>query len=555
MAMKIQLALQGGGAKIAALMAVMEAVQSLEQEGVLKISRLAGTSAGSLIGCLFAAGIPMQTLRASLLAGQGKDLLGLFPRPSMRQMMMQPILGRPFWSTTLLEKGLEKYFADEGMSQLKHLKTEVLIVAANLGTSAKEVYRGDAFIVSSIIDSCGLPYFFRTWDKNGGKVIVDGGICENLPSSELTETADEPVVAVTFQPTTPGTPRDVRSFTLALLETAMNNSIERAKKGLKETSIHTIETDITTFDFARGIEYGLRDKNVYGLAKRNAEDFFRKFVAQKLQEREINAAALKRIEQEELAMRKPAAVTAREQQDIGGDFWADQSPTTDHLMRQIGKVYEVQHSARKFKYSKCSFAVQANCLLQEGELLYGSPDSFSYRLTFQPVDEPIYCVSVALSPTPEAKFLGKTKWTLRDTENNIIESIDVAVRNPDQPEARELLLFFNPILRPGNGAYSLLFQDQAMLLMPKLLRHEKDVLEFCPRRATGTVDRIDLLLHVPERLKDSIYMEPQSKVHPGRPMTEGEVTDYAVPFGFHTLGWTGENLAAEEIFGVNVFYK
>lgn len=104
MTMKIQLAIQGGGAKIASLMAVMEAVQSLEVERVLKVSRIAGTSAGSLIGCLFAAGISMQTLRASLLGGVGKSLIGLFPPPKLRQMVMQPVSGRPFWSTRSLQQ-------------------------------------------------------------------------------------------------------------------------------------------------------------------------------------------------------------------------------------------------------------------------------------------------------------------------------------------------------------------------------------------------------------------------------------------------------------------
>ncbi len=566
MTMKIQLALQGGGAKIASLMAVMEAIQSLESEEVLKVSRIAGTSAGSLIGCIFAAGISMQTLRASLLAGKGKSLIGLFPTPKLRHMVTQPVSGRPFWSTRELEKGLAILFREQEVFKLSDLKrktgTEVLIVAANLGTSTKEVYQGNDDIISSILDSCGLPYFFRTWDIGGraGRVIVDGGICENLPSSELKDDPDDPIVAVTFPPTRPGTPQDVKSFTLALLETAMNNSIDRAKSALPSDRIHTIDTDIATFDFERGLEYGLRDHNVYSRARERAEAWFRKFVHDKLHEKEANAAALKRMEQEKLAAAKSEPSKIQEQWGIGGDFWVAQSAATVYLMRQIGKAYKLQHSHSKFKFLRCTFAVQANCLLEEHEPLYGTPDWFSYRSTFQPMNQPIYCISVALTSTPQAKFLGKTRWTVRDINNNIIETIDVPIQtssilDSEHSEERELLMFFNPVLQPNNGPYSLLFQDEAMLLMGPLLNNKRDELEFYPRRAFGTVDRIDLLLHVPNRLKDSISMERRPNDRSGRAMTEGELADYTVPFGFHTLGWTGENLTVEDSFGVNLLYR
>jgi predicted acylesterase/phospholipase RssA len=556
--LKIQLALQGGGAKISTLMAVMEAIQKLEQEKLLKVVRVAGTSAGSLVGCLHAAGVKMETLRASLLAGHGNTLVSMFPPPKLRQMAWQLFSARPFWSTKSLEKGLQDLFKEKGVFKLGDLKkktgTEVIVVAADLGTSDKVIYNDDKDdIVKAIINSCAIPYYFRTWDKGGrtGEVIVDGGICENLPSSELKETPDEPVVAVTFQPTRPGTPQDVRAFTLALLETAMNNSIDRAKRELKEDSIHIIKTDLTTFDFKRGLEYGLTDENAYCRAFERAEAFFRKFVEIKLKEQEANAAALKRMEQEALAS-KPARP---EKQDIGGDLWGDQSPTILHIMKQISKVYEVQHAQNKFKYLRCTFAVQANCLLEEGETLYASPDWYSYRLTFQPMDEPIPCLSVALTPTPHAKFLGKTKWTVRDAANNIIESIDVPSRNPNFPGERELLLFFNPVMKPNSGPYSLLFQDEAMLLMEPLLNKKRDELAFYPRRAFGKIDRIDLLLHVPDRLKNAIQMESKGGAVPGRPMTKGELADYSVPFGFHTLGWTGENITVEDNFGVNLFYR
>jgi predicted acylesterase/phospholipase RssA len=70
---KVQLAIQGGGAKIVDLMATLEAIEELEKEGRLKVTKIAGTSAGSIVGAFFAAKIPMDTIRTNLREGGGKN--------------------------------------------------------------------------------------------------------------------------------------------------------------------------------------------------------------------------------------------------------------------------------------------------------------------------------------------------------------------------------------------------------------------------------------------------------------------------------------------------
>ena len=52
MPLNLQLAIQGGGAKIVALMATMEAIDDLQQSGKLRVTRIAGTSAGALVGAI-----------------------------------------------------------------------------------------------------------------------------------------------------------------------------------------------------------------------------------------------------------------------------------------------------------------------------------------------------------------------------------------------------------------------------------------------------------------------------------------------------------------------
>jgi hypothetical protein len=66
----------------------------------------------------------------------------------------------------------------------------------------------------------------------------------------------------------------------------------------------------------------------------------------------------------------------------------------------------------------------------------------------------------------------------------------------------------------------------------------EDELAFYPRRAKGPIGRINLILHVPERLTKSIVMTGSA----GREMTQKELAPYTVGGGFHTIGWTEKNL-------------
>ena len=76
----IQLALQGGGAKIVHLIAALEAIEKLQNEDrLIHVTRIAGTSAGAIAGGLFAAGVAMSAVKETLL-NFGKNLKKL-PQP------------------------------------------------------------------------------------------------------------------------------------------------------------------------------------------------------------------------------------------------------------------------------------------------------------------------------------------------------------------------------------------------------------------------------------------------------------------------------------------
>ena len=379
------------------------------------------------------------------------------------------------------------------------------------------------------MNSCGLPYFFRTWSAGGNPVYVDGGICENLPIDELKkhEKNDGPILAISFRRDRKENPRNFQKFTLALLDTAINNSMNRAKSELPENQIFYISTKIGTFDFKKALTEGLGPE--YELIKEKSKNFFIDFANQQLYRQYLRET----------------------------DPWSERNPTATTIMKKLGEVYVLHHEKDKFEYLKCSLTVQANCLLAEHEIGFGEPDWIIYSVEFKPSENPIYCISVALNKEESYKYLNVTSWEVLDTsQGKLVRTIDIPVYNPKFPNDRTLNLFFDPALEPNTGPYKLTFRDRAGDLMMPLKEKGKDELAYIAPRALGKIGCIDLVLHVPERLQ-KVRMEEKQGIQEGREMTEAELAVYRAQLPltkFRSLGWTAKQIdASNSIYGVDVY--
>jgi NTE family protein len=519
----LQLAIQGGGAKFCALLAVVETIQTLQDERVLKVTRVAGTSAGAVAGCLLAAGVPAAEVRARLEGIGAKRVARLFPELSRPEMVGRILRGKPFWSDAELQQALDEIFTAIGVRDFENLaqrtKTQALVVAADLTNSRPVIHGIDPKqpLVPAIMDSCALPFFFRS----AASTVVDGGICENLPSEVLDEmNAEEygPIVGISFAELRSGRrPDGFLAFARALLETAMRNSMQRAKRRLGPESIFSIETEIDTFDFKGALEHGFGP--AYADVRQKAERFLRDFVERGMQQRQV----------------------------LAGDPWAEQPIST---MTRLGDIYRAHHSNRKLKYVRCKFVVQAECMPSPEESLR-HPDLARYSLIFESGAEPVFCHSITLSEAPHARFLGRASWVLRDAALRKIETLHIPARNRDAPRDRQLILFFDPVLGPGSPyqpPYSLVFQEEVANLMAGLHLEGKDELGLDLQRAEGRVGRVDLVLYLPQRYTGArMVSSSRPEALPlGRPMTDTELGEYDPPPGFRAIGWTGQEIEPSE---------
>ncbi len=498
MTIPIQLAIQGGGAKITHLVAALEAVQSLQREGVLRVTRIAGTSAGAIAGALFAAGVDMQRARDSFEAHRD-ELLRAFPAPDVSLRAAWCLLTRrPFWNAAPLRRLLVDLLAPR--ERLGDLAVPLVIVASDLTNMQPCVYTdANEPLISSLLDSAGIPFFLRTPPSrrmDGYRIIVDGGLCENLPSDQLTFSAEEgEVVGITFSATRAGAPLGgALEFAGALIETALNASVLRAQLDLGPNNL-VIRTDAGSFDFRRAFHEALGAE--YRETRARAEDFFRRYAERSRQVTEAAAAG-------------------------GGGARLHQ------VVASLRSMYQSQQEPIRFEMLSVRMVVTA-------------PSQVQHEIVFRATSEPVSCYRIRLIPASHHK----TRCELFDRNYEPV-GFDLVPMSDD-----ELLLFFREPIGPGDARAPVTLRVRDTV--PEALRlagEGRDELLARASRADRPIGVVEIVVHLPEELGD-VWIGAASGSG-GTRMTPAELLRYAAPAGFVTLGWKGEHVPPNTLFGCNL---
>jgi NTE family protein len=173
---KVGIALSGGSTHGAAHIGVLKV---LEREGV-KVDMIAGTSAGALVGCAYAAGIPLD------------EISEIFKKMSWPQLL-RPSLIRPLslFDTSPLENFLREKI---GNGEFKDLNIPFAAIAADIVTSEKVVLDSGP-LAPALRASASIPGLFNPVEING-RILVDGGILDNLPVGPLKAMGADYIIAV-----------------------------------------------------------------------------------------------------------------------------------------------------------------------------------------------------------------------------------------------------------------------------------------------------------------------------------------------------------------------
>ncbi len=167
--MKIGLVLSGGGARGISHIGVLKALQ----EFGIQIDCLAGTSAGSIVGSLYAYGYePDKILEIILTSSFFKSLrpawtwTGLLSLDGLRNILLKHMPGNTFES----------------------LKKPMIVAVTDIRKGKSEYFSSGELVPTILASSC-VPAVFNPIQFNGN-LYVDGGILDNLPAQIIRTQCD-----------------------------------------------------------------------------------------------------------------------------------------------------------------------------------------------------------------------------------------------------------------------------------------------------------------------------------------------------------------------------
>jgi NTE family protein len=174
----VGLVLSGGGARALAHLGVLE---ELEKTGLV-IDRYAGASMGAIVSGLAARGIGssaiMELCRRLVIDGNPSNDYTLPAYSLIRGMKAR--------------RALEDVFGDE---RIEELQRRWFCVSSDLVARELIVHRTGR-IADAVYSSMALPGIYPPIPTVDGRMLVDGGVIDNLPVEPMAQRAEGPIIAV-----------------------------------------------------------------------------------------------------------------------------------------------------------------------------------------------------------------------------------------------------------------------------------------------------------------------------------------------------------------------
>jgi NTE family protein len=208
---KIGLALGGGAARGLAHIGVLKALSGAG----ISVDYVAGTSVGSVIGALYCAGYSWQEIKQTAKhINWGKLITPTIPITGLAK-------------TNKLEHFMEHLLKHKSFADLQ---IPFCAVAVDISTG-REVLLKSGSVARAVQASSSIPGLFEP-TRIDGKLLVDGGLTNNVPSDVVREMGAGLVIAVDLNYYYPkdGAPKHILDIIYASLFIIMNNKSSKADK-------------------------------------------------------------------------------------------------------------------------------------------------------------------------------------------------------------------------------------------------------------------------------------------------------------------------------------
>jgi NTE family protein len=188
--MKVGISLSGGGARGIAHIGVLKALE----ENNISPEIIVGTSAGSVVGALYAAGY------------KSEEMLDFLKDISLFKVMRVGLPHKGLASLSYLNDILKKALPEDDFSILQK---KLFISVTNLLTGKLEIIK-NGLLHEPIIASSSIPLVFKAVKMNDS-LYVDGGALDNMPVKPLKGLCDV-VIGVNVMPIVPVEEKVVNSM-------------------------------------------------------------------------------------------------------------------------------------------------------------------------------------------------------------------------------------------------------------------------------------------------------------------------------------------------------
>jgi predicted acylesterase/phospholipase RssA len=373
---------QGGGCKA---LAFVGAFREATECGVF-FSQIAGTSAGSIIAALVAAGASPEYLENAILdtkfdsfkqpvdddiAGENHAFARLISFVSTRDVRLTVRFLRRLglFSSSQIESWVEthlrtllKVSADKRVT-FDDLNLPLHIVATEIGTASPMIWSTESTPAASVSYavrcSCTIPVYFQPVDKR----YVDGGVLSNLPAFVLNRSSRrsyEKVLCFAFEADRSQVLNgelDAKSYLLKLISTIIDGSTA-IQSGLQE-ELHSIEITglpLGTVDFDKITPESV--KAMFAAGKVAAEKFFRSETTK------VRA----RYENQRILLTEPETLNHIVREELGkGDEVTISLPTTRYVYNMFPTLlyWRMQGVALTFITKTAETQVTAGMVIHE----------------------------------------------------------------------------------------------------------------------------------------------------------------------------------------------
>lgn len=221
---KIGLCLSGGGTRG---FAHLGAFKAFEEYGI-KFDAVAGASAGSLFGALYASGLTYEQIYAMSNQVKESDFIkqrfGIFPS-SMDNLALT------------LDRALP-------IKRIEQLKMKYYAVAVDIKTGKQQVFDSGK-LTSVITGSCAIPGVFLPVNYRG-MTLIDGGVRNNVPSDVLYKNGCDFVITIDCNSTRGGGTESTKMWTQFVTSIGIM-MVNNSKQGLMWSDL-VIAPDMARFN-------------------------------------------------------------------------------------------------------------------------------------------------------------------------------------------------------------------------------------------------------------------------------------------------------------------